>query len=106
VGHRSRLGDGGGKYGGDDRESDGGWTKADRDAAKRAGSKVDGGKYGGDRESDAGWTKADRDAGKRVGSKVDQKEKCGSALLPRIVFDKDNPEGWWNTVQSVAIVTE
>ena len=106
VGHRSRLGDGGGKYGGDDRESDGGWTKADRDAAKRAGSKVDGGKYGGDRESDAGWTKADRDAGKRVGSKVDQKEKCGSALLPRIVFDKDNPEGWWNTVQSVAIMRE
>jgi hypothetical protein len=63
VGHRSRLGDGGGEYGGEDRESDGGWTKDDRDAAKR------------------------------VGSKVDQEEECWSALLSRIVFDKDNPEG-------------
>jgi hypothetical protein len=94
VGHRSRLGDGGGEYGGEDRESDGGWTKDDRDAAKRVGSKVDGGEYGGDdRESDGGWTKDDRDAAKRVGSKVDQEEECWSALLSRIVFDKDNPEG-------------
>ncbi len=37
-GHQSRLGAGGGKYGGDDRESDGGWTKADSKAAKGVGT--------------------------------------------------------------------
>jgi hypothetical protein len=36
---------------------------------------------------------SDRAAAKGVGSKVDQGEECGSALLARIVFDKDNPNG-------------
>ncbi len=53
---------------------------------------------------DGGWTKADRETAKRVGGKVNQGEECGSALLACIVFDKDNPEGWWNTVHSVVIM--
>jgi hypothetical protein len=76
LGHRRRLGASGGEYGSDDRESEGKRTKVDRESAKGVGSKV-------------------------VGS---QGEECGSALLARIVFDKDNLEGWSNTVQSVVML--
>jgi hypothetical protein len=76
VVHQSRLGAGVGEYCGNDRESDGRWTKAD--------SKVI----------------------KGVGHKVDQGAECQSGLLARIVYDKDNPDCWWNTVQRVVMMRE
>jgi len=67
VGHRSRLGDGG---------------------------------------SHGGWTQAEREAAKGVGSRVDQADESGSALLASIVFDKDNPAGRSNTLHSVVLLRE
>ena len=75
-GHRSRQGAGGGGHSVDDRGSDSGWTKADSEAATG------------------------------VGSRADQGEESGSALLARIVFDKDNPAGRSNTLHSVVLLRE
>ena len=76
VGHRSRQGAGGGGYSDDSRGSDSGWTKADSEAVTE------------------------------VGSRADQGEESGSALLARIVFDKDNPAGRSNTLHSVVLLRE
>jgi hypothetical protein len=59
-----------------------------------------------DRASDGGWTKVDREAGKGVGSRAVQGDEKGSALLARIVFDKDNPLNWSNTLHSVVMRRE
>ena len=53
-----------------------------------------------------GWTKVDREAAKRVGSRAVQGDKKGLALLARIVFDKDNPLSWSNTLHSVVMLRE
>jgi hypothetical protein len=66
-----------------------------------------GGGYDDDsRGSDSGWTKADSEAATEVGSRADQGEESGSALLARIVFDKDNPAGRSNTLHSVVLLRE
>ncbi len=60
----------------------------------------------GDGGSHGGWTQAEREAAKGVGSRVDQADESGSALLARIVFDKDNPAGRSNTLHSVVMLRE
>ena len=59
-----------------------------------------------DRASDGGWTKVYREAGKGVGSRVVQGDEKGSVLLARVVFDKDNPLNWSNTLHGVVMLRE
>ena len=59
-----------------------------------------------DRASDGGWTKVDKEAGKGVGGRAVQGDEKGSALLARIVFDKDNPLNWSNTLHGVVTLRE
>ena len=79
------------------------------DGTKDGGGRLGagGGRYSvNDRGSEGGRTKADREAAKGVGSRADQGEESWSALLARIVFDKDNPAGRSNTLHSVVLLRE
>ena len=70
----------------------------------------DGGAGGGgfgvrSRGSDDGWTEVNSEATKGIECSKDQGEEgSGSALMARIVFDKDNPAGRQNTAHSVVIM--
>ena len=72
----------------------------------------DGGAGGGgfgvsSRGSDDGWTEVNSEATKGIGCRKDQGEEgSGSALMARIVFDKDNPAGRQKTAHSVVIMLE